>query len=72
MMHRLIGQEPLLAVGNVSPNKTLELVDWLRSRLAWQSSALQLKVSWPPLALFRVMLPATWGSRNVSLPESVS
>ncbi len=79
MARRLIGQE-LLAVGCTDPrggtslDEVAALVDWteLDRLLAGISSSTKGELGWPPLALFRALLLATWHDlSDVRLAEAL-
>ena len=67
MARRRIGQEPLLfgssgAPGGTSLDEVAALIDWatLDHLLAGISAAAKGEARWPPLALFKALLVATW------------
>ena len=79
MAWRRIGQEQL-AVGMVEPrggrslDEVAALVDWaeLDGLLASISAAAKGELGWPPLALFRALLLATWHDlSDVRLAEAL-
>ena len=67
MARRRIGQEQLAIAGSSRRDSTSldemgQLVDWteINRLLAGVSTAAKGELGWPPLALFRALLLATW------------
>ncbi len=79
MARRRIGQEQLAIVdsqrrGDTSLDEMSQLVDWteIDRLLAGVSAAAKGELGWPPLALFRALLLATWHDlSDVRLAEAL-